>query len=342
MHVLKLDNLTPDSERGAAWERLVQNSAQSGVMQSLAWAEFKRARGLATLHLGLFDQETLIGGMILYIPRNVIQPSVLIAPDGAVLPWHDPSTAREGLRLLRDAAERYATQLNAIGIRIEPRVSPPKPAILRDWQRAPVDMLALQTLYLDLRLSEHELLAQMKPKGRYNIRLAQRHGVHVRRSTSHADLATFYQLLNDAGERDDFYVEPIDHFSDILNYLAPHGHAHLLFAEYEHEPLATMLLITYGHRAVYLYGGVSNVKRSMMAGYAIQWAAIQYAKSVGCSVYDFYGFEATGDPNHQYASFSRFKRNFGGTPVSFIGAHDFMWSERLADVVIRAIGELRT
>ncbi|WP_110518513.1 lipid II:glycine glycyltransferase FemX [Herpetosiphon llansteffanensis] len=340
MQVAILPQLTIASELGQQWEALVQANPAGGVMQSLVWSQFKQQRGLQVVHFGLFEAEQLIGGMLCTIPAQSGVGSNLIAADGPILPWHDQVLARQGLRLLREAAETHASDYGAIGLRIEPRLERPAPNLLRDWRRAPVDMLARETLYLDLQPDEQHLLAAMKPKGRYNIRLAARRGVTVRISHDLADIPLFYSLMDEAGERDDFYVEPIDHFNDLLATLAPLGHAHLLFAEYAGQALGTMLLVTYGQRAVYQYGGISNQQREQMAGYALQWAAIQHARNVGCRCYDFYGFEPTGDPHHPFAGFSRFKRAFGGQAIALIGAYDYYFTEQLADVIIRAVREL--
>ena len=330
----------PASVDGRAWEQLVQATPQSGFMQSLPWAAFKRARGLQTVQFVLTHDSQLIGGMVVYAPTTQRSGTLLIAPHGPVIPWDDPTLARKSLQLLREAAGKYAHQCGAIGLRIEPQLSAPRPALLRDWGRAPVDLLAQESLYLELDQPAEALLAALKPKCRYNIRLAARRGVQVRSSTNEADIPTFYSLLDEAGERDGFYVEPIDHFSDLLQHLASLGHAQLLFAEHHEAVLGAMLLVTYGQRATYLYGGTANVQRNLMGGYALQWAAIQAAQAAHCSIYDFYGYEASGDPRHQYANFSRFKRSFGGTPVTFVGAHDFYWPDRVADVVIKAVSEL--
>lgn len=340
MQVAILPQLTIASKLGQQWEALVQANPAGGVMQSLAWSQFKQQRGLQVVHFGLFEAEQLIGGMLCTIPAQSGVGSNLIAADGPILPWHDQALARQGLRLLREAAETHAAEYGAIGLRIEPRLERPTPNLLRDWRRAPVDILARETLYLDLQPDEQSLLAAMKPKGRYNIRLAARRGVTVRISHDVAEIPLFYRLMDEAGERDDFYVEPIDHFNDLLATLAPLGHAHLIFAEYAGQTLGTMLLITYGQRAVYQYGGISNQRREQMAGYALQWAAIQHAKALGCSCYDFYGYEPTGDPHHPFAGFSRFKRAFGGQAIALIGAYDYYFTEQLADVIIRAVREL--
>jgi lipid II:glycine glycyltransferase (peptidoglycan interpeptide bridge formation enzyme) len=145
--------------------------------------------------------------------------------------------------------------------------------------------------------------------------------------------------MNEAGERAGFFVEPPSFFSALVETLVPRGLARLLFAERAGRPLATMLLTTYGERATYLYGAVSNDEREAMAGYALQWVAIGVARAVGCRVYDFYGYEPHGAPEHLYASFSRFKRQFGGQPRRFIGAHDYFFLDQLADAVVAAVRE---
>jgi peptidoglycan pentaglycine glycine transferase (the first glycine) len=150
----------------------------------------------------------------------------------------------------------------------------------------------------------------------------------------------FFPLVAAAGERDDFFVEPITFFAALAETLCPAGLARFLFAEHDGEPLAAMLLVTYGGRATYLYGGVANQQRHLMAGYALQWAAMLSARRAGCRVYDFYGYEASGDPGHLYARFSRFKRHFGGTAVHFVGAQTYSFLDRLADAVIQAVREI--
>ena len=184
------------------------------------------------------------------------------------------------------------------------------------------------------------ILARMKPKGRYNIRLAARRGVTVHEATAPAAVHRLYAVLAATAERDDFFLEPLPFFSTLTETLCPAGRARFLFAERDGETLAAMLLTTYGARATYLYGGVANSQRHLMAGYALQWAAMLSARRMGCHVYDFYGYEASGTPDHLYASFSRFKRQFGGTAVQFVGAQTYSFLDGLADAVIRAAREV--
>ena len=340
LSITRYDRLDPASQEGLAWEAMVAGEASSGFMQSLHWAAFKARRGFRMLHLVLHDQGQLVGGALCYAAPSRHPFGVFAAPDGPVLPWSDAARARDGLRLLLDAAEECAPAYGVQALQIEPRLLAPRPALLRNFRRAPVDLLPAETLYLDLTPSPDDLLAAMHPKGRYNIRLAGRRGVMVRETSDPAAVHQFYPLVAAAGERDDFFVEPITFFATLAETLCPAGLARFLFAEHEGEPLAAMLLVTYGGRATYLYGGVANQKRHLMAGYALQWAAMLSARRAGCRVYDFYGYEASGDPDHLYARFSRFKRQFGGTAVHFVGAQTYSFLDGLADAVIRAAREV--
>ncbi|NTV64699.1 MAG: peptidoglycan bridge formation glycyltransferase FemA/FemB family protein, partial [Oscillochloris sp.] len=260
---------------------------------------------------------------------------LLVAPEGPLLPWEQHDLARAALRAILEAAEQAAAVYGALALRIEPRIAPPRPRVLRTFRRAPVDLVTTETLYVDLAPPPETILAQMQPKGRYNIRLAARRGVTVAAEYSPAAVQRFYAILQEASLRDDFFIESPAFFNDLLAELVPAGHAQLLFAKHADDTLGALLLITYGQRGTYLYGGIANQKRNLMAGYALQWAAMLRARAVGCTCYDFYGYEPYGAPDHLYASFSRFKRQFGGQAIRFIGAHDTFFLDRLSDAVIQ-------
>lgn len=337
--VQPLPECMPDSPLGQAWEQLVLANPANGIMQSLHWASFKRRQGLRALHLGLFQGDCLIGGLLAYTLSRPGQASLLVAPEGPVLPWADANLSRAGLACLIDKAEELAPDYQAIGVRLEPRLAPPRPRLLRAFNRAPVDLLARETLYLDLTPEPATLLKAMRPKGRYNIRLADRHGVTVTADSSPAAARRLHGVLASVGARQAIFIEPLSYFDALLTALHPPGLVHCLFAERDGLTLGAMLLVVYGQRATYLYGGITGSERQTMAGYALQWSAMLRARQLGCTVYDLFGFEPAGDPTHLYAGFSRFKRQFGGQAIKFIGAHDYYFLEPLASAVIQAINE---
>lgn len=336
------------ADADAAWDALAGDAPESGYMQSSAWAAFKRSEGYQTARVGFCADERLFGGATLYsYPASAAsareqnpQNGFVLCPEGPVLPWHDRERARACLRAL--TAYVQTLPADAIGFRIEPHLSPPAPSLLRNWSRAPVDLTATHTLLLDLRLTDDDLLAQMHPKGRYNLGLSRRHGVQVRRSTQPHDLARFYTLFLETAERNDFFAEPYGFFLNLGTAFFPAEHAALYFAEWNGETLGAILVLFYGHRATYLYGGSSAQNRRVMPNYALHWTALQEARQRGCREYDFYGYDPFGLPDHLYAGISRFKKQWGGFRRDGIGARDLLFYDRLADRLIPHLDALPT
>lgn len=335
-----LGEIDPNSELGSCWESLVKACPESGIMQSLHWARMKRLQRMEAMHLGLFEKGILVGGAIFYTGKKLNGTGIMVAPEGPVLPWHDPEKSAQYLRLLKDEAETYARAGGIISMRIEPRLFPPAPQYLREFARAPVDLVPRETLYVDLSGSEEAVFAAMKHKGRYNIKLAEKNGVRISESTTSDAVQKFYSAVSEASRRDDFALESQDFFARLAQALIPSGHATFLFAEHDGDLLGSLILITYGERATYLYGGVTNTKRNLMGGYALQWQAMKNARQAGCKTYDFYGYVPHRSPEHEYARFSQFESRFGGNPVRFTGAQEYFFMDNFADTFIRAAEEI--
>jgi lipid II:glycine glycyltransferase (peptidoglycan interpeptide bridge formation enzyme) len=334
-----LENLDPNSPLGQEWEQLVKTNAASGIMQSLYWAQAKKEQGLDTIHLVISEADILLAGALFYKTKKLNGTNILFAPEGPVIPWADQKLAGKFLAMLVDHIQSMNDQTPVMALRIEPRLVGPLPACLREFSRAPVDLVPRETLYIDLSLSENSLLAQMKEKGRYNIKLAQRNGINVTEDNIPNAVDRFYSIMQEASLRDDFALEPKSHFQSLADNLIHSGHLKFLFAEHENETLGTLLLISYGERATYLYGGISDLKRNLMGGYTLQWRAMQLAKHSGCKIYDFYGYDRFRSPDHRYARFSQFKSQFGGTPITLIGAQEYFYLDCLADVFVKVVQE---
>jgi peptidoglycan pentaglycine glycine transferase (the first glycine) len=339
LEIRTLQNIEPASDLGIRWESLVQSNPASGFMQSLYWAEVKRKQGLSSFHFGIFAADNLVGGAIFYSAAKRNGAGILIAPEGPVLPWDNEVLSTEALKLLMDAVQAQASDLGIMAIRIEPRLSPPLIPALREFGKAPVDLVPKETLYIDLSPTPESILESMRTKGRYNIALASRHEVTVSQDCTAEGVKEFHAIVSEASHRDDFALEPISFFEHLASVLCPVGHARFLFSKHEGETLGALLLITYGSMATYLYGGISNRKRNLMSGYGLQWAAMNAAKALGCTIYDFYGFDSFRSPEHNYARFSQFKSQFGGKAVRFIGAQDYFLLDNLADAFIKAVNE---
>ncbi len=189
-----------------------------------------------------------------------------------------------------------------------------------------------RTILVDLRGDEDEILARMKQKTRYNIKLSSKRGVSVHSSK---DLELFHNLLKTTGERDRFGVHSLAYYQSCYDLFYPQRACELLLAEYEGRPLAALMVFARGNRAWYFYGASNNEHRELMPAYLLQWEAMRWARQQGCQVYDLWGIpdhdEKTLEEQFENRSDGlwgvyRFKRGFGGKVVRSAGPWDRVYN----------------
>ena len=158
----------------------------------------------------------------------------------------------------------------------------------------------------------------MKPKCRYNIRLAEKKGITVR---AWDDIPAFHEMMTVTGGRDKFGVHSQEYYQRAYELFHPKGTCELLVAEFEGKPLASLMVFANGKRAWYVYGASNDQERNRMPTYLLQWEAIRWAKARGCDEYDLWGvpdeneeaLEAQFESRHDGLwGVYRFKRGFGG------------------------------
>ncbi len=182
-------------------------------------------------------------------------------------------------------------------------------------------------LLLDLTLPLDTLLANMHPKHRYNIRLAERHGVVVKHYTNSSSegIDIFLKLLRQTAKRQGFFLHPDRYYKLLWDILSPFGNAELLVAFYEDEPLAAWLFLLYDHVIYYTYGGSSTTHKNLHASNVLGWEGIKLGKSRGCTLFDLWG--SARDPAHRsdpYWGFTNFKLKFGARHVTYITSYDLV------------------
>ncbi len=199
-------------------------------------------------------------------------------------------------------------------------------------KKAPVDIQPPDSTFLDLSLTEEQLLSNMKNKWRYNLRYAQKHGVTVRACDASSadfekDLDSFYELYRATSARDGIGLHPKSYYKHLLEKsLNSDTKITLYIASHEGDDLAAIITLFNENEAVYLYGCSGNLKRNLMPAYAVQWTAITDAKKYGSKIYDFYGIPPTGDEGHPMHGLYLFKTGFGGRMVHRPGSFDIPMS----------------
>jgi lipid II:glycine glycyltransferase (peptidoglycan interpeptide bridge formation enzyme) len=200
--------------------------------------------------------------------------------------------------------------------------------ITEEWREAglrfsPQQIQFRNSVVVDLRRSEDDLLAAMKQKTRYNVRLAARKEVDIRFGDE-SDLDLLYDLYADTARRDDFVIRPLDYYRQAWGDFMKAGLAQPIIAEYKGRAIAHVIIFGVGRRAWYFYGASSDEERNRMPTYALQWEAMRWAKAQNMVAYDMWGapddFQDEQDP---MAGVFRFKSGFGGVVVRRAGAWDY-------------------
>lgn len=322
------------------WRQALNELPNPHPLQSWAWGHFKARWGWQTtpLLLQVHDRpeahKPLAAAMLLkrQLPKSPF--SILYVPKGPVLDYNDGALRRVALAQL----EQIARLEKAIFVKIDPDVV--RSWGLEDERRSPIgakfvtelqgrgwrfsdDQIQFRnTVELDLTRSEDDLLTAMKQKTRYNIRLAGRKEIAVRPGTDEdfENIAIMYQTT---AARDGFAVRPVAYYLDAWRTLYAAGLAQPLLAEFQGQPLAAVIVVRYGRRAIYMYGASTDLERRRMPNYLLQWEAIRWAKAQGCEVYDFWGAPDEFVESDSLWGVWRFKAGFKGQVVHHIGAWDY-------------------
>jgi lipid II:glycine glycyltransferase (peptidoglycan interpeptide bridge formation enzyme) len=278
------------------WDKKIGSASMSQFLQSWEWGEFQKRLGRQFWRLDLNGEYLLVikmplplGWNYLYIPRTRIIINSYIL----------------------DKLKVLAGQNKSLFIRIEPvEQNLQKLNFVKTRQVQPV-----KTLVLDLDKAEEQLLAEMHPKTRYNIRLAEKKGVRiVEGARGQAEqFPIFYDLLLDTFRRKEKSLHPREYYQQLY-----HDHlAKLYFAEYQGKFLCANMIIFYGDTVTYLHGGSSNEDRNIMAPHFLQWVTIKKAKALGYHYYDFWGID-----ENKWPGVTRFKKSYGGLEINYSGTWD--------------------
>lgn len=320
------------------WEELVQKNVASGFHQSFAWSKFKQAQNWETYKIGIFSSKDgkLVGGcsVLEFLFSN--GTSFLYIPEGPVLDYSDEDSLFWQWRALETALHSIISmtpEKQTTHLRIEPRTVEVPNWFLTGYIKAPINLQPRHTQILNLEKFENDILAQMKPKGRYNIRLAQKKGVKIC-EISFDKIESFYLLYKTTFERNKFEGKDLDFFHTYAKNC--NEFSKVFIAQVGKDILASAIVVYWGNRATYFYGASSNKMREFMAPYALHWHITSDAKKKGYKEYDFWGIaKDENDESHDWHGITKFKKQFGGEQLNFIGAHDYVVQKDLYESFIK-------
>jgi lipid II:glycine glycyltransferase (peptidoglycan interpeptide bridge formation enzyme) len=312
----------------ADWNHFLSQHPNVHLLQTGEWGELKSAFGWKPVRIVSGDSGVQIlfrklplGFTIGYIPKANVGTSL----------WTEIDSA--------------CKQNRAIFLKFEPdQWEGGTPITKYQLPISPHNIQPPRTLIVDILGSEDEILAKMKQKTRYNIRLAEKKGVTVR---AWDDIESFHKMMLLTGGRDGFGVHSLEYYRRAYELLHPKGLGEILVAEYEGKPLSALFVARNGHRAYYLYGASTDEERNRMPTYLLQWEAMKWAKARGCEEYDLWGVPdeegATLEANFETRrdglwGVYRFKRGFGGELKRAAQAMDRVYNPLLYWAYLKFIG----
>ncbi len=372
------------------WNSIISALPNPHFLQTYEWGQVKAKYGWTPLYAiwdanGIWKVEThpsqvstshspVAAALILRrkILRNAFAArlSVLYAPKGPLLDWTN-ETLRN--RVLNDL-QSFAKKQGGIFLKMDPDVvlgtgvpsserdliDPSGLAVTselkrRGWKYSSDQIQFKNTVLIDLQPTEEELLAGMKQKTRYNIRLAEKKGVTLRVGTSN-DFDRLYKMYAETSVRDGFVIRNEEYYRTVwgtflaaANPSVPNLHspfAEPLIAEVDNEPVAAIFVFYFAGRAYYVYGMSRAVHREKMPAYLLQWEAMKRARANGCTVYDLWGApDVFGESDSMWGVY-RFKEGLGGSVVRTLGAWDFapnpLWYKLYSEIIPRVLDVMRS
>ncbi|NTU47137.1 peptidoglycan bridge formation glycyltransferase FemA/FemB family protein [Candidatus Roizmanbacteria bacterium] len=302
------------------------NSVASHPLQSWQWGEARKKMGIKVLRLGLFDNTKSL--------KEVYQMTIHPLPHTSYALGYIPRSLFPPKAILT-FLEDFAKKNHLIFVKFEPNVTkesfdqlhtskscnfllPSKHPLFPEW-----------TMLLDISKSEEQLLAEMKNKTRYNIRLAQKKGVTVEEESNEKGFETFSKLYFETTRRQKYFGHTPSYHKTIWETLKG-SLSHILVARHENDALAAYELFYFNDILYYPYGGTSEIKRNLMGANAIMWESIRLGKKLGAKQFEMWGALSPGyDMKHPWAGFTRFKEGYGAIFQQMCGSYDLVVNKPL-------------
>ncbi len=365
------------------WNEIISKLPNPHFLQTYEWGQVKAKYGWEPIYLiwtekqlsvissqsfstenwSLISDNCLAACLVLKrtILRNAFaaRVSILYAPKGPLLDWSNESLRNR----VFDDLQTFAKKQGAIFLKIDPDIvlgrgveSGNSDQVItsemkrRGWVESQEQIQFKNTVIIDLSESEENLLARMKQKTRYNIRLAEKKGVSIREGKLD-DLENLYRMYAETSVRDGFVIRDENYYMTVWKIfmqsaVSNQPSAVPLIAEVDNEPVAAIFLFMFAGRAYYVYGMSRNAHREKMPTYLLQWEAMKVAKSNRCMTYDLWGAPDMFDESDSMWGVYRFKEGLGGEVIRTLGAYDFAPNKILyklyADIMPRVLDIMRS
>ncbi len=304
-------DLRPITEK----QKNAYNKLVSHVIQSWEWGEARKSLGVPLLRFGLYE-----GGKLKQAFQLTLHKIPFTNKFVGYLP-KGPSPDKK----FADALTKIGKEYNCAFIKIEPDVEAGKQLVDKSFIKSLKPLFTKYNFVVDLSKSEEDLLKNMHPKTRYNIKVAQKHEVKIEERTDDETFITYLKLYFETTNRQGYHGHNETYHKKIWETLKSSKMARILIAYFKSKPLTTWMLLHFKDTLYYPYGGSSKVHPEVMANNLVAWEAIKLGKKMGLKKFDMWGaLGPDADPKDPWFGFHRFKQGYGGRLVEYIGTYDLV------------------
>jgi lipid II:glycine glycyltransferase (peptidoglycan interpeptide bridge formation enzyme) len=286
-------------------------------VQTWDWGEFQKSQGHSIYRYGVYDSKGDIKTAFTVSFHTIPKTKYSI---GTIL--RGPKITEEILKTVR----KIAQDQNAIFVKFEPDISKTEASMnFPNLLVSPKVAFYPHTFKVDLTKTEEELLVNMHPKTRYNVRVANRYGVEVKEVTNDKGFEIYLKLLFDTTKRQGFYLHSQKYHRDLWKILKETDMPHIMLASYQGKVLSAFMLFKLKDQLFYPYGASLDINREVMAPTLIMWESIKLGQKMKCTTFDMWGClgpDATEGENG--FGFHRFKQGFNGQPFEYVGTYDYV------------------
>ena len=319
MAPLHIRQIADDARAG--WDEALTALPGCHFLHTWEWGQLKAQYGWQTQRYLCERNGTTTAAFTLLTRRLPRLPwRVAYVPKGPLLDCADLALCGDVL----DAIAAAASTQRVVYVKVDLDLSADNVAAAatyreRGWRASPEQIQFPHTALLDLAGGEEAILAAMKPKTRYNIRLAARRGVSIEHTT---DWDILYRLYAETAARDGFAIREAGYYHALWSAFSRSGRGEAFLARVDADAVAGLFLMHCGDTGWFFTGASSHRYRAKMPNYLLQWHAIQWLAARGCRRYDLWGAPTELDESDPLWGVYRFKQGFGARYVRRLGAYD--------------------
>jgi len=278
-------------------------------LQTKSWATFRKAMGI--------DMEEIDSSFISFHHIPLTPWRIGYMPKGPM----PTETILEHL-------VKLGVQKHAIFIQIEPNVEKSNESRIEDFKSLRPSHHPLFTKYtfiIDLTKTEEQLLKELHPKTRYNIKVAEKHNVNIQEDNSDEAFETYLKLEKETTDRQGFYAHNETYHRTMWEIMKKSDIAHLFTATYQGDTLAAWIIFINDNVMYYPYGASSRTSREVMAPNLLLWELIKWGKAHDIRAFDLWGaIGPNPDPKDPWYGFHRFKTGYNPKLVEYVGSYDLV------------------